>query len=352
MVHATRVGRTRGGAAADLSHEDLLEMYRIMLLTRALCERLWLMNRSGKLPFIVTCEGHEAAQVGSACALRPGHDFALPYYRDMAVVLTLGMTAREVMLNALHRAADPNSGGRQMPGHWSHPGLRIVSQSSPVATHILHAVGIAHAARIKGEDTVAMAYFGEGSTSKGDFHEGLNWAGVFRLPVVFFCENNGYAISVPVSRQVPVPHVADRACAYGFPGVTVDGNDLLAVYEVTRQAVERARRGEGPTLIEALTYRFAPHTSNDDDRFYRSREEVEAWRRRDPIGLFRGSLLEQGILTEERDRELRAEVAREVDDAEAFAEASPPPRPEDALGPVFASDTPWQEGVTGGGYGA
>jgi 2-oxoisovalerate dehydrogenase E1 component alpha subunit len=251
---------------------DVIQMYKHMLLARALSERMWLLNRTGKAHLVVTCEGHEGAQVGSACAIRPGHDFVLPYYRDLGVVLTLGMTARDVMLGTLHRAADPNSGGKQMPSHWSYPSLRIVSQSSVVATQLLHAVGIAHAARIKGEDTVAVVYFGEGATSKGDFHEALNWAGLFNLSVVFICENNGYAISVPARKQLAIPQVADRAQGYGFPGVTVDGSDAIAVYEVAKEAIERARRGGGPTLIEAITYRYSPHTNNDNDSYYRSKE--------------------------------------------------------------------------------
>lgn len=318
-----------------LKPADCLEMYYKMLLARALCDRMWLLTRSGKALFVVTCEGHEATQVGSAYAIRRGYDFVLPYYRDLAVVLTVGMTPREIMLNTLSRASDPNSGGRQMPGHWGHAPLRIVSHSSPVATQIPHAVGIAHAAKIKGEDTVAIVYFGEGSSSKGDFHEGLNWAGVFRLPVVFVCENNGYAISVPTQRQMAVQHVADRASAYGFPGVTVDGNDVLAVYEATREAVDMARQGLGPTLIEAVTYRYAPHTSNDDDSRYRSREEVSEWRKKDPILKFRTYLEKTGLLTGDKEKELQDKIRQEIEDAEAFAEAQPLPRSEEVLNNVL-----------------
>ncbi|MCI0441052.1 MAG: thiamine pyrophosphate-dependent dehydrogenase E1 component subunit alpha [Chloroflexi bacterium] len=333
---AERASRLLDPASSGLSEADLLEMYRHMLLARALSERMWLLNRMGKAHLVVTCEGHEGAQVGSAYAIRKGHDFVLPYYRDLGVVLTLGMTAREVMLGALNRAADPNSGGRQMPSHWSYPELKIVSQSSVIATQIAHAVGVAHAARIKREDVVAVTYFGDGATSKGEFHESLNWAALYRLPVVFVCENNGYAISVPASKQMSIPRVADRAEAYGIPGVTVDGSDVTGVYEVAREAIERARRGDGPTLIEAITYRYMPHTNNDDDRYYRSREEVEEWKQRDPIKRMREGLIGSGVLTAERDAELREEIREEVDDAEAYAEASPLPRPEDALKNVFA----------------
>ena len=326
--------------ASGLAHWDLLEMYEKMLLARALSERMWLLNRMGKAHMIVTCEGHEAAQIGSAYAIRAGHDFTLPYYRDLGVVITLGMTAREVMLNTLNRAADPSSGGRQMPGHWGHKDLNIVSHSSVVATQFLHATGIAHAARIKGEDTVAVVYSGEGATSKGDFHEALNWASVFRLPVVFFIENNGYAISLPSTKQTAIPQVADRAYAYGMPGVTVDGGDVIAVYEAAHEAIARARRGDGPSLIEAITYRYTPHTSNDDDSVYRSPDEVNAWKERDPIPRLREYLIGMGALSEDEDKEIQARVTQEVEDAVDFAESSPVPKPEDALLHVFDESVP------------
>ncbi len=338
MAHfVNQATRALEPVACGLVRSDLIEIYNHMLLARALSERMWLLNRTGRAHIIVTCEGHEAAQVGSAYAMRKGHDFALPYYRDLGVVLTLGMTAKEVMLGTLNRAADPNSGGKQMPSHWSHPELRIVSHSSVVATHLPHAVGIAHAARIKGEDSVAVVYFGDGAASKGDFHESLNWAGVHRLPVVFICENNGYAISVPSSKQTPVPQVADRAEAYGLPGITVDGTDAIAAYEATREALARARKGEGSSLIELMTYRFAPHTNNDDDSLYRSREEVEAWKERDPLLRMKSRLLETGAMTVEEDMEIQIQVQQEVDDAEAFADASPLPKSEDALLHVYGA---------------
>ena len=212
--------------ASGLRPTDLIAIYRYMCLSRALFERMWLMQRGGKSPFIVTGEGQEGVQVGSAYAMNRDLDFFLPYYRDLGVVLVAGMTPREVMLNLLARAADPSGGGRQLPSHYFHPSLRIVSGSSPVATQVPHAAGIALAAKVKREGSVAICYFGEGGTSKGDFHEGLNFAGVHRLPVVFVCENNGYAISVPGHKQAAVKDLAIRAEGYGFPGVVVDGNDV------------------------------------------------------------------------------------------------------------------------------
>jgi 2-oxoisovalerate dehydrogenase E1 component alpha subunit len=320
-----------------LTDLQLVELYYKMALSRAIDERLWILNRQGKIPFIVTGEGHEAAQVGSAYALRPGEDWVLPYYRDLGVVLTLGMTPREVLLDAFARAEGPSSGGRQMPAHYSCPRLNIASVSSPVATQLPHAVGVALAAKYKGERTVAVCYFGDGATSKGDFHEALNFASIHKLPVIFFCENNGWAISVPVSKQMPVAHVADRAAAYNLPGVLVDGTDVLAVYAATREAVDRARAGAGPTLIEARVYRLGPHTSDDDDRRYRSEAERAEARQHDPLPRYERTLRAWGLLNDELVAEIRARVAREVADAEAFAVASPPPRPEEATLHVYAS---------------
>jgi 2-oxoisovalerate dehydrogenase E1 component alpha subunit len=314
---------------------DLLRAYRLMLLARTIDERQWMLNRQGRIPFVVSCQGQEATQVGIGIALRPGIDHVLPYYRDLGLVLALGMTPLEVFLNLFAKADDPNSGGRQMPNHWAYSELNIYSHSSPVATQIPHAAGIALASQIRGEDAVTLVTFGEGGSSKGDFHEALNFAGIHKLPVIFVCENNRYAISVSQIKQMAIENVADRAAGYGFPGQIVDGQDLLAVQEATRRAVDRARAGEGPTLLEAKTYRLVPHTSDDDDRRYRAREEVAEWKKRDPIVLFRDLLLEREIWDEERDQALRQELFEEVTMAQKAAEDAPDPVPEQALEHVF-----------------
>jgi 2-oxoisovalerate dehydrogenase E1 component alpha subunit len=314
---------------------DLLRAYRLMLLARTIDEREWMLNRQGKIPFVVSCQGQEATQVGLGLALRPGVDHVLPYYRDIGLVLALGMTPHELFLNLFAKADDPNSGGRQMPNHWAHNGLKIYSHSSPVATQIPQAAGVALASRLKEEDAVTLVTFGEGATSKGDFHEALNFAGIHKLPVIFVCENNRYAISVPQVKQMAIENVADRAAAYGFPGEIVDGQDLVAVYEATRRAVDRARAGEGPTLLEAKTYRLVPHTSDDDDRRYRTREEVAEWKQRDPLLLLKDRLIEQGLWDEERDQVLRQELFDEVSKAQKAAESAPDPLPEQALEHVF-----------------
>ena len=321
---------------ADVDALTMFEMYHFMVLARALDERMWLLNRAGKVAFVISCQGHEAAQVGAALALERGKDFTLPYYRGLGTVLVMGMTPREVMLSAFARAADPSSGGRQMPAHYSHRQLKIVSQSSPVGTQIAHAAGIGLAEKIKGGDAVAWTSFGEGTTSQGDFHESVNLAAVQKLPVIFQCENNDYAISVPMRQQMAIASVAERGAAYGIPGVKVDGTDPVAAYLATREAVARARRGAGPTLIEARCLRLTPHSSDDNDRTYRSSDELKAIRAHDPLICFRERLFAEGVLDDIRERELRQQIAHMVDDATEFAEQSPLPDPSTLLAHVYA----------------
>lgn len=322
--------------ALGLTTDDLLGMYRQILLARLLDLKIWSLNRMGKAPFVVSSQGHEGCQVGSAWALRPGHDVVLPYYRDTGVMVALGMTAEEILLGVFARAADPSSGGRQMPNHWGSARLGVISGSSPIATQLPHAAGLAYAAKLRREDKVAVSYFGEGATSKGDFHEALNFAGIHSLPCVFICENNGYAISVPMTQESAVDDVADRAHAYGFGGVICDGNDPLDVYAATHQALRRARAGDGPTLIECKTYRFRAHTSDDDDRTYRTAEEVEAWRKKDPLRQFQQYLIEQRLLPEADEVAIEAELKAEVDEAARRAEAQPFPAAATAASKVFA----------------
>ncbi|SDL63282.1 2-oxoisovalerate dehydrogenase E1 component alpha subunit [Sediminibacillus halophilus] len=319
-----------------LSDEQVLEMYRTMLLARRIDERMWLLNRAGKIPFVISCQGQEAAQVGAAFALDRAKDYALPYYRDMGVVLAFGMTAKELMLSGFAKAEDPNSGGRQMPGHFGQKTNRIVTGSSPVTTQVPHAVGIALAGKMEQKDFVSLVTFGEGSSNQGDFHEGANFAGVHKLPVIFMVENNKYAISVPVSKQLACEKVSDRAQGYGMPGITVDGNDPLAVYEAVKQAADRGRRGEGPSLIEAVSYRLTAHSSDDDDRTYRQKEEVEAARQEDSIHTFSAYLRELGVLTEEKEQEMQNEIMSLVNEATDYAENAAYADPETIFNYVYA----------------
>ena len=310
-------------------------MYRTILTARLLDEAALRQNRMGRAPFVVPAEGHEACQVGTAWVMRKGVDVWVPYYRDGAVVLAAGMTPFEIFLGIFAKADDPSSGGRQMPSHWGHKGLDIISGSSPIATQIPHAAGIAYAIKYRQEDAVVGCWFGDGATSEGDWHEGLNFAGIHRLPVIFVCENNQYAISVPQSKQMAVDNVADRAQGYGFPGVVVDGNDVLACYGAMKQAHERARAGEGPTLIECKTYRFLGHTSDDDDKTYRPRDEVEEARHNDPVHVFGEYLRTQEVLDDVGAEELRLEIKGEIDTALAAAWDATDPTPESAMRHVF-----------------
>jgi 2-oxoisovalerate dehydrogenase E1 component len=311
-------------------------MWRAILLTRRLDQKIWALNRMGKAPFAVSCQGHEGAQVGSAWALRGGSDVVCPYYRDTGVMITLGMTAREILEAVFARATDPSSGGRQMPNHWGSSRLRVITGSSPIATHIPHAAGIALAARMRGEDAAVVAYFGDGAASKGDFHEALNFAGIHGLPLVAICENNGYAISVPLSKESAIENIAEHAHQYRCYGMIVDGNDPLDVYAAVNSALKRARRGEGPSLIECKTYRYLSHTSDDDDRTYRTPAEVEAWRKKDPFQRLKQYLIEQRLLTEAQEAELEAEITAEIEEAVRAAEGAPVPEPADAFRKVYA----------------
>ncbi|KQU59677.1 thiamine pyrophosphate-dependent dehydrogenase E1 component subunit alpha [Rossellomorea marisflavi] len=321
-----------------LSNEKVVEMYETMLLARRIDERMWLLNRSGKIPFVISCQGQEAAQVGAAFALDTEKDYALPYYRDMGVVLTFGMTAQELMLSGFAKAEDPNSGGRQMPGHFGQKKNRIVTGSSPVTTQVPHAVGLALAGKMEKKDLVTFVTFGEGSSNQGDFHEGANFAGVHKLPVIFMCENNKYAISVPIEKQLACEKVSDRAIGYGMPGITVDGNDPIEVYKVVKEAADRGRRGEGPTLIETVSYRLTPHSSDDDDRSYRSPDEVAKAKTNDPIITFGAYLKETGVMDDELEKTINDRVMKQVNEATDYAEAAPYAEPESAMKYVYAEE--------------
>jgi 2-oxoisovalerate dehydrogenase E1 component len=307
-----------------LTDDQMVEMYRMMLMARRVDDRMFALQRQGRAPFVVGSSGHEAVQVASAFALDRERDWVLPYYRDMGVALAWGFEPEDIFLGAFAKKTDPMSGGRQLPGHWSSPELRVLTQSSVIGTQYPHAVGIAQAIVTRGEDAVVAVYGGEGSTSEGDWHEAMNWAGIHRLPIIFVIENNNYAISVPSEEQV-AGSLAARATSYGFPGVEVDGNRTLRVFKVMKEAVARARAGEGPTLIEAETYRYYAHTSDDNDTLYRSREEVETWRKRDPVARVRQYLIENRLLTEAEEDALDTEVVRVLATAVELAEAAPAP---------------------------
>jgi 2-oxoisovalerate dehydrogenase E1 component alpha subunit len=296
---------------------------------------MWILNRAGRIPFVISGQGHEGAQVAIAWPMRKQHDWIAPFYRSIATCLTFGMSARDIMTAQYATASDPSSGGRQMPGHYGSHEHNLVSVSSPVATQLLHAVGIALAAKIRRTDQVAMTIMGEGSSNQGDVHEGLNFAAIHKLPFVFVVENNGYAISVPMARQVAGSSVWERAAGYDMPGVLVDGADVLACYHAAKVAVDRARAGEGPTLIEAKVTRLTGHSSDDQQTKYRSAEDLDAGKGHDALPRFRGELRDAGVLTDEIEARLTAEIAAAVEDATDYAEAQPDPDTSTAMRYVY-----------------
>ncbi|CAM3313254.1 MULTISPECIES: thiamine pyrophosphate-dependent dehydrogenase E1 component subunit alpha [Paenibacillus] len=333
----TMTSKTNRHEQLGLTDGQVLDMYKYMVLARKFDERNLLLQRAGKINFHVSGIGQEACQVAAAFALDREKDYFLPYYRDYGFVMAVGMTPRELMLSAFAKAEDPNSGGRQMPGHFGSKRLRIVTGSSPVTTQVPHAVGIALAAKMQKKDFVTFVTFGEGSSNQGDFHEGCNFAGVHKLPVILMCENNQYAISVPIHKQLS-GKVSDRALGYGFPGIRVDGNDALAVYAAVKEARERAIRGEGPTLIESMMYRLSPHSTSDNDLAYRTKEEVEENWKKDGVVRFKNYLIDCGLWDEARDQDLIAQLNLEIKEATESADNAPFPKPEDTLLHVYASN--------------
>ena len=319
-----------------LADDEILDLYKKMLLVRTVDERIWMLNRQGKVPIAASSQGHEAAQMGSLLAAQKDGDcFLFPYYRDLSLKVMAGLSPLETMLSFMGKQGDRYSGGRQFPLQGADLKNHIIQISNVVAAGMTQSVGYALGCRMKGDATVVLSYFGDGGSSQGEAHEALNFAGVHRLPVVFICENNRYAISVPQRKQMAIEDVADRAAGYGYPGIAVDGMDFFHVYEATKQAIIRAR-SQGPVLLEMKTERFMPHTTDDDDRRYRSPEELEEAKKRDPIVLLYSYLAEAGLLTEDQDQEVRLESRAQVDQATDDAEASDYPDVSTVFDHVYA----------------
>jgi 2-oxoisovalerate dehydrogenase E1 component alpha subunit len=330
---ATVTARHRG---LELSDQDVLDMYYYIALARALDERMWVLQRAGKAMFVISGAGHEGCQVGAMWPMDKKRDWLVPFYRSVAACLVKGMSPTDLLLGLFGRATDPSSGGRQMPGHYGHPRWKILSTSSPVATQYPHAVGIAYAAKFRKTGEVTMVSVGEGGTSEGDWHEALNFAAVHKCPVLLIVENNELAISVPLRKQMAVDSVALRASGYGMPGVRADGSDVLDCYRVAKEAYDRARRGEGPTLIEYRVPRLGSHSSDDQQERYRSKEELEQVRRRDPLQTFRAYLESVGLLGEAKLKEITDRIRREIDHATDEADRAPLPDPATAARHLFA----------------
>jgi len=318
------------------TQEQSLQLHHWMCMAKALDDRMHILVKQGRAPFVGSSRGHEGIQVASTAALG-ADDWLVPHYRGLANSIVRGLTMREWMLAVFAKAGDPLSAGRNIPGGcYSYRALKIAPVSQVVASWVPKASGIAYGAKLRGESTVVLCTFGDGATSQGDFHEGVNFAAVHRLPVVFVCENNSYAISVPIRLQMANSDVADRAAGYGIPGVTVDGTDVPASFAVCKEAVDRARRGEGPTLIDAKIWRMNSHTSEDNHLKYRSKEEVADASEHDPIVRFVAWLIEQRWITAENAAKVQETCDKEASDAADWAEQQPDPVAEDALTNVFA----------------
>ena len=313
----------------DIPPDALRHLYRTMVFARQLDQRMLSLQRQGRLGTFAPSMGQEASQVGSAFALEPT-DWMVPAFRETAAYILRGLPIKAILTYFMGREE-----GNLIP-----EGHRDLPIAIPVASQIPHAVGLAMAAKIRRDPCAVLTYFGDGATSEGDFHEACNFAGVFQVPVVFLCQNNQYAISVPRKKQTASKTIAQKAVAYGFPGIQVDGNDILAVYAATKEARERALSGLGPTLIEAVTYRFGPHTTADDPTKYREDSELEEWKKLDPLLRTRRYLGSRGLWDEKTENALRAEGESIVARAFQEAESAPPAGPEAIFTSLYAEPPP------------
>ncbi|OHA63840.1 MAG: pyruvate dehydrogenase (acetyl-transferring) E1 component subunit alpha [Candidatus Wildermuthbacteria bacterium RIFCSPHIGHO2_01_FULL_47_27] len=313
-----------------LSDKDLLRIYELMVLARGFDDMAVKLQREGRILTYASLLGQEAAQVASAYAIAE-EDWFVTGYRDHGVWIARGLAMENLYM---YWAGDER--GMRFPENSSPEKLKGLPPAIPIASHIPHAVGLAWAEKMKGTKNAAVAYFGDGATSKGDFHEAMNFAGVFKIPCVFLCQNNQWAISVPRSRQTASATIAQKAQAYGFEGVLVDGNDVFAVYKATQDALQKARAGKGPTLIEAYTYRLENHTTADDWKRYRSEKEVEEWRKKDPVARLKKYMEKETIWSEKREKELQEKEKTQVLDAVKKFESVPPPAPEDIFKYLYA----------------
>lgn len=331
-------GSVARGRDPNLPSETLLFLYEQMVQVREFDRRMLMLQRQGRIGFYGPILGQEAATVGSVAALE-ARDWIFPALREGAAAMMRGLPLVEAVNQLIGNGAD-RCKGRQMPCHYTFKEGNYYGMSSVIGTQISHAVGAAMAARIRGDDVVVLGYMGDGATSANDFHCGMNFAAVYRSPVVMFCQNNQWAISVPISKQSASETIAQKGIAYGMPSVRVDGNDVLAVYSVTKQAVERARRGEGPTFIEAVTYRRLGHSSSDDPTRYRDEAEVREWERKDPVDRFRRYLEKRGFWGEAQESAFKERIAASVNDAIARAESNGPPADETLITDVYAEVPP------------
>lgn len=322
-------GNVNSELEPEIEKKGLIEIYKYMVLSRIADEKAFALQREGRIGTYPPLKGHEAVQIGSAFAMNK-NDWLFPVYRDMGAMLVRGVPLDLIFLYWMG-----NEEGCRFP-----EGVNVFPISIPVGSQISLGMGFSWASKLKKEKSVTLVSFGDGASSEGDFHDGLNFAGVFKTPTVFLCINNQWAISVPRTKQSASKTLAQKAVAYGFKGIQVDGNDILAVYTVTKEAVDKAAKGDGPTLIEAVTYRLGDHTTADDASRYRSEKEIKKWISRDPIERFRVYLKSKQIWNKDFEKEIRKEVENVVEDAVKKAEAAPPPAIEDLFKYTYA-EMPW-----------
>lgn len=316
-------GRLASGYHPEISKEELIRGYKTMLLTRHVDERMITLQRQGTITFAMSSLGEEACAVASAAALSSG-DWMYPQYREAGIMFWRGFTPQQYVHHMFGNREDL-SYGRQMPNHFGSRELNVVTVSSPIATQIPHAAGCAYAMKLQKEKNVAICYFGEGATSEGDFHAGVNFAAVRKVPAIFFCRNNGYAISTPCSRQFACEGVAEKGPGYGITAYRIDGNDFFAVYDAVKRARKQCVEGNGPILIEAITYRMGAHSTSDDPSQYRKDEEVLKWQEKCPACRLRRYLENEGLWDEQKENQLNKEIADEVSAAIAIAKETPRP---------------------------
>jgi len=337
---------TQGSAALDkrgLTDDQLRAMFRNMLQQRQLDNRGFQLNRQGKVPFALGSEGHEAIQAGAAMAFERGKDILAPYYRDLGLSLGVGLTPYEILLSLFARAADHN-GGRQFPNHYSSKKAGVMSFSSILAAHIPHAVGAAHAIKMRKEaGRAVLVTCGDGTTSEGEWHESMNFASIHKLPIVMLVENNEWAISTPLHLQMGQPEIWKRAEGYGMPGRRFNGFDPIETYANVKEALDRARSGGGPTLLEGTCYRFLAHSTDDNDMTYRTREEVVEHRKDDPVPRFERVIIDNGLMTIAEVDAMKKEILKETNEATDRAEAMPYPEAADLYKHVYEGAwQPWQ----------
>ncbi|MBO0476126.1 thiamine pyrophosphate-dependent dehydrogenase E1 component subunit alpha [Vagococcus sp. DIV0080] len=321
---------------SGLSKEEIIQAYREVLRGRRLDERLWQLTRIGKTSFNISGQGAEVAQVAMAMAFEHEKDYFLPYYRDMTACLVWGMTSKDILLGSFGKEDDPSSHGRMMPNHYGSKEHNIVAFSSTVSTQMVLATGVAYSAQLEKSDFVTLTTTGEGSANQGEVQEAMNFAGVKKLPLIFVIENNEYAISVPIEEQYAGENMSSRAVGYGFEGVTVDGNDFTEVYLTFKKAVEDARKGLGPKLIELKVSRLTSHSADDDHNVYRSKEEIEEMKKHDPLDEMQKQLIAEKYLTQEELDKMDEEVRDEINKATDEAEAMPDPVASSLLDEVYA----------------